>query len=396
MIRKTILCSWLLIAAAPGLMAQEHLRRSEAIELALLNNPQVQLANLRIEKQRVLLPATFNPNQPELIFEAPTGNGLRPGVLQSFAYPGVYTQQRKAQQTTIRLSEQEKALTSNQLRYQVRVLYNEWLYQQEVLRNYRKQDSLLADFVKVTDVRLNVGQISRIERLNAETQYKEVQYLLGQTRSRLRSTRIQLALLTGRPADTLRVPADPFQKEMLQLPDLFGGALGNNPLLVLNRTNEQLSNELLRLEKRRQVPGLVVGYLNQGSDATTIVDRMRFGVSLPVWSWFNRSRIKGAEADVAIARQQINQANYELQGALDKALSDFRQYNEALNYYESIGLQQADAMIEAARDGYRLGSIGYYNYLLNVQQAFKIQLGYLEVLRHYNESVYTIWYLTAQ
>jgi hypothetical protein len=49
-----------------------------------------------------------------------------------------------------------------------------------------------------------------------------------------------------------------------------------------------------------------------------------------------------------------------------------------------------------AKEAYRIGSIGYYNYLLNLQQVEKIRLGYLEALRNFNQSIFTIQLLKAE
>jgi outer membrane protein TolC len=88
--------------------------------------------------------------------------------------------------------------------------------------------------------------------------------------------------------------------------------------------------------------------------------------------------------------------HYHLQGSYNQALSELKQFSEALNYFEQTGLPQAEEIAKAAREGYRLGSIGYYNYLLNLQQVIKIRLGYLEALKNYNQAIYTIQYLKGE
>jgi len=388
----------LLLSLGPVARAQVHtLSLPDAIDMALRNNPQVKVANLRVDKQRALLPGTLSLTRPELVFEAPTGSRFEPGVMMPFSLPTVYRNQRRVQEDQVRLSQTEKQVTTNTLRYNVRTIYNEMLYLRESIANYQRQDSLLIDFARVTGVRQRVGQISRIEVLNAQSQQREIRYLLDQTRARVRSARIQLGLLIGTPNDTtLRVSGN-FQKLAYSTPFLAtDSTLVNNPLTTFYQQNRRLNEASLKLEQKRRLPNLIVGYLNQGSAETPMLYRLRFGVSLPVWGWVASSRIKAAETDVAIANTQISLNQYELQGNYDKALADYLQYQEALEYFQTIGLLQADEITKAAQDAYRLGSIGYYDYLLNIQQAFKIRLGYLEALRNFNQSVITLQYIKGE
>jgi len=389
----------LLLLTGSGVAAQSThvISLPQAIERASTNNPQVNVANLRIDKQRALLPGALSLSGPELIFEAPTTTRFQPGVLLPVSLPTVYKNQRIVQQNQVKLSQQEKIITMNTIRYNVRTTYNELLYLRESIANYRRQDSLLRVFTQVTAVRLNVGQISRIELLNAQSQQQELNYQLDQTRAKVRSGRIQLGLLIGTPNDTSLRVTGPFEKMTFASPFLSTDTTFiRNPRTLFYRQNLQLNESVLKLERKRRLPNIIVGYLNQGYSDSPLLYRFRFGLSLPVWGWVASSRINAAQTDVQIAQSEIKLNQYNLQGDYDKAYADYLQFGEALDYYQTTGLQQAQAIIQAASDGYRLGSIGYYDYLLNVQQAFKIRLGFLEALRNYNQSIITLQYLKGE
>jgi cobalt-zinc-cadmium resistance protein CzcA len=393
-----VACSLLLVATT---QAQPQSRRvvtlPEAIELAIRENPQVKVARLRVDKQRALIPGALSLSGPELIFEAPTTTRFQPGVLLPFSLPTVYKNQKKVQMQQVSLSETERGTVANTLRYNVRTVYNDLKYLRETINNYRQQDSLLLVFSQVTQVRLRVGQISRIDLLNAQAQQREVNYQLDQTRAKVRSARIQLGLLIGVPNDTTLRVTGPFERMGSSYSFLTtDSTFTRNPQTAFYQQNLRLNESALVLEKKRRLPNLIVGYLNQGYRDSPLLYRFRFGLSLPVWGWVAQSRIAAAETDVAIANSQITLNNYELQGDYDKAYSDYLQYAEALEYYTTIGLLQANELIKAANDGYRLGSIGYYDVLLSLQQAFKTRLGYLEALRNFNQSVITLQYLKGE
>lgn len=368
----------------------------EAIDLSLKNNPQVNLALLRADKQRALLPSALSLTGPELIFESPTTRGFQPGVLVPVALPTVYKHQRIAQQNQVKLAERERGVTANALRYNVRTVYNELLYLRESIANYRRQDSLLIDFARVTEVRQRVGQISRITVLNAQSQQRELEYQLDQTRARARSNRIQLALLMGAANDTSLRVTGPFVKGRFTTPYAVVDTFAQNPQTAVARQNLVLSESLLTLEKKRRLPNLIFGYLNQGASDSPLLYRFRFGLSLPFYGWVARSRIDAAKIDVNIAQTEIALRQYQLRGDFDKSYADYLQFGEALDYFESIGLREAEEIVRAARDGYRLGVIGYYDYLLSLQSAFKIRAEYLEAIRNYNNAIIAMQYLRGE
>jgi outer membrane protein TolC len=373
------------------------LSRPRALQLAQEKNPQVKLANLKKEKQQALKASSLTIASPEIIFEAPTSTELRPGILQSFDFPTTYIRKYQSQSQQILMAETEKQITLNQLRYQVNTTYNEMQYLREVFASYQQQDSLLEDVVEVTNVRLEVGQISNLEKLNAESQYREVKYQLDQVKSKLRTARVHMSLLTGNPSDTSLTAADEFVK--LAVPNGVANtddAFNSNPLTAYYEQNKQLQHLQLKQNQSYWFPSLIVGYLNQGASNSPMQYRMRYGFTFPLWFWSNTSQVKAARKNVSIADQQSVLNQYDLKGNYAQALSELRQFTEALNYFEQTALPQAQEISITAKEGYRLGSIGYYNYLLNLQQVIKIRLGYLEALKNYNQAIFTIQYLRGE
>lgn len=381
-----------------GQQSLKGLSRQQALQLAQEKNPQVKLAILKKEKQQVLKASALSISSPEVIFEAPTYDELRPGILQSFDFPTTYIRKYQSQNQQIAIAETEKQITLNQLRYQVNSTYNEMQYLREVFASYQQQDSLLEDVVEVTNVRLEVGQISNLEKLNAESQYREVKYQLDQVKSKLRTVRVHMSLLTGNPNDTTITAGDEFNKitlgnNVLNSEEAYAG----NPLTKYYDQNKRLQHLQLKQNQSYWLPGLIVGYLDQGPRNNSPMQyRMRYGFTFPLWFWTNSSQVKAARKNVNIADQQVVINQYDLKGNYTQALSELRQYTEALNYFEQTALPQAQEISKTAKEGYRLGSIGYYNYLLNLQQVIKIRLGYLEALKNYNQAVFTIQYLRGE
>ncbi len=369
-----------------------------AVATALKRNPEMNLSQQRIDQQRALRPTTFSIMQPDLIFEAPTGEDLRPGVLQIIDFPTVYTTQRQAQNKRIEIAETEKRITTNNLIYRVRSGYNQLQFLLAKNRLLESQDSVYDDLIKVNDIRYRVGQISNLERINGESQYKRILFNLKQTRAELRNAKYQFNLLIGYPNDTSHIPAERLLKIGYTIEETAVDTtyLIRNPLLTFTRQNELLSKKVLQVERSKRIPGIIGGFLNQGTPETPWAARVRVGITLPIWQWTYQGNINAAKKGIEIAQTQRQLNAYQLNTEYAKALADYRQFRANLDYFESVGIREAEEILRNAKESFRLGSINYYAFLQNLELSFTIRQNYLETLKNYNQSVLNLLYIKGE
>lgn len=395
---KTVI--FLLISGAAGTAsAQKVISVDNAINQAFNTNPEMRLSEQKIQREQALRPAAFNLVTPELAFEAPTGLDLRPGIRQQIAYPGVYVAQRQAQENRVELAQIEKAISQTQLSYKIRTSYNDLQFFLEKVRLLESQDSIYSDILRVNQVRSKVGQISNLEVINGESQYKRIQFNLLQAKAELRSVKVQFGLLLGTPGDTSYLPDGPLARippdKILVDTDTSFSA---NPMTRYNIQLEVLNNNLLKAEKRRRVPGVVVGFLNQGQprEETAPVFRGVYGITLPIWYWVQNANIKAAKKSVEAAKTQSTITNYQLSTNYAQGIAQFRQQRDNLLYFETAALPQAEEVLRSAKESFRLGGTSYYAYLQNIELAYQIRLNYIESLRQYNQAIIYINYLQGE
>ncbi len=395
-IKVSSIIFFLLIAfSAISQPAQKTIILDSAIAIAKMQNPEMLLSQQRIDQQVKLQPASFNLQTPELVFEAPTGDDLRPGVLQLIEYPGVYTAQGKVQRSKVMLTQVERDIATNNLVYRVRVAYNQLQYLLSRTRLLQSQDSVFDDLIRVNDIRYRVGQISSLEKLNGISQYKKIQYSLKVSRSELRNAKYQFNLLMGLPNDTTYIPKETLRKSnyVFEITPIDTIYISRNPLLDFSDKQKIFNKNLLKVERRKRIPGAVVGFLNQGNAQTPIAPRLRLGITLPIWQWTYQANINAAKKGVQIAETQKRITAYQLNTEYAKAQADFKQNIDNLNYFEMTGLLEASEILRNSRESFRLGSINYYQYLQNLELSYTLQQNYLETLRNYNQSLINLIYL---
>lgn len=390
--------SLLLFLSLQNANAQQKLKPvslDSAIKIAKTKNPEVTLAQERIDQQVALKPASFSLQRPDLVFEAPTGHDLRPGILQVVDYPGVFVAQGKTQRSKIELTKTEQAITTNSLVYRTRTAYNQLQYLIIKTKVLQSQDSVFDDIIKVNEIRYRVGQISALEKLNGESQYKRILYNLKIAKAELRNAKYQFNLLLGNPNDTTYIPNEDLRKSVDQIviTPVDTTYVVNNPLLDYSRFQENYSLNYLKTERRRRIPGAVVGFLNQGTPETPLEPRLRLGITLPIWQWTYQANINAAKKGVEIARTQKQLTRYQLNTEYAKAQADFVQYKDNLIYFETVGLAEANEILRASRESFRLGSINYYQFIQNLDLSYTLRQNYFETLKNYNQSIINLIYL---
>jgi outer membrane protein TolC len=378
--------------------AAQPLTETRAVQLALERHPQMALSQAQIEQLRALRPAAYNLPMLELQTEAPAGDFYTVGFMQTIPFPGQWVQQRKVLGVQEKIAQADLAINRNTLVLQTRSTYQLLQYWLQRVALLGRQDSILADFVRATDVRYRVGQTKYIEKINGEARYRAVQQQLAQSQAGLQGAQKQLALLTGegsaQPANALARLTPPKLEEAVDTAAY--AQLQANPLLGFYTRQTELSKQALRLERTRTLPGLAFGYMNQGPPDNPVRNNWRLGLFIPVWFWSHKSALNSAKLGVNIAQHRKQVEERRLGTQYVQASAALKQATQALSYYDGIALQQSEELINVARKTYQLGETNYVLYLQSLEQAFAIQSGYLDAVLNYNQAVLQLLYLRGE
>ena len=67
--------------------------------------------------------------------------------------------------------------------------------------------------------------------------------------------------------------------------------------------------------------------------------------------------------------------------------------DKLINYYEKEGRQLSSELLKTATLSYQNGEIDFFQYIQSLENAYEIELSYLENLNAYNQTVIRINYL---
>ena len=143
------------------------------------------------------------------------------------------------------------------------------------------------------------------------------------------------------------------------------------------------------------MPGLALGYFNQGEKSTPVGNRFRFGITVPLWFWQYKANINASKTALEVSQQKTNGLQQQLSVQLIQAKSDLLANMQSLKYYQTTGLKKANDIITTAKRFLETGESDYINYLRNINDAYSIQLKYLDAIKNFNQSIITINFLTG-
>lgn len=387
----------ILIVLTLSLSAQQKLTIEEVIVRAMDSSYQLKAAYSQIEHDRLMEKKATHLPDPELILESPTGDFMVLGVQQSFEFPTVYTSQKKLAVQQSILSEKSKTVTEAALRLKIKSAYLEWQYAIAASSQWQIQDSLFLLLSETATRQHLAGQIDAAEKSYAALKYAEIhaRFLSSQLESDKGMRRLQL--YSGIEENIEPTPLEKQVNSFLVTNDSIDHSFQDNtPIMAYYQQAEKVGERAIQLEKNRVLPDITIGYLNQAGRDTPFGQRMRFGLSVPLWFWQYGTSVKAAETRLTIARQTTAAGGQALSHEWSDAKNDGFIHLAAMDYYESEGLPQANELMETARRLFEAGQYDYIKYITTLSDAFAVKQQYLELVKRFNQSNITLQYIIGQ
>ena len=380
------------------------------IAMALKNNLQLRSAGLAVAQSATLQQTSIDLPKTELMLtQDPTSGGNMDnalGITQSFAWPGLYKNQKKLLNQQTILTEQAGRSTRLEIIKAVKLAYYGYQMSWQTLRLYNYQDSIYGSFIKKAEIRFKTGETSNLELISARNKFQEVQTLKLTATAELRSYELTLQqLLNTREMLVLAALEIPVLSSSLA--DTIN--VSTNPQLNYDRQHIAVADARIRVEKSKSLPDITLGYsqqlvissfdpanTNRGYFPGTRIAGFQIGLAIPVFNGANRSRIKSEQIASQIAKTNYAQSESLLRLKYEQELAQYQAHQQAVAYYTSGGLKLADEQLRIAQVSFNLGEIGYIEYLQNVSSAIQNKLSYLEAVKRLNQSAIQLQYLKGE
>ncbi|RZA02516.1 MAG: CusA/CzcA family heavy metal efflux RND transporter [Sphingobacteriaceae bacterium] len=380
--------------------AQTPISINAAIDTAIKNNLDLKSEKLNAEYLKkntntgVTIPKTGITGEYGNINSAYADN--RFSVVQSVNFPTVYTRQKALLNAEYQAGELNVNVYRRELQRLVSESFYNILYLKQKLQLLLSADSAYAQFVKNANLRFEKGESNILEKTTAETQRAQIARQTEMVNADLEIAYNRFnVLLNSRQNYQPQAPG--FK---LPLPLMADTAFANHPQLQYLNQRQQVSKAQTELERAKLLPDLNLGYFNQSFNGTQSVNginqtfssanrfsSVQLGVSVPLFAGAQKNRVNALRIKEQQAQTDYQSGLQAMQSRYQQARVEIAKYQQLADYYEKIGLANAELIYKTANLQFTAGQINYLEYVLLINQATSLRSEYTDAVNNLNQAI---------
>ena len=389
------------------LQAQTPITLETAINTAITNNLGVKSEKLRANYQQQLIKTYHNIPKTNLVGDFGQNNSTyfdnRLGAMQSFSSPKVYSRQKNLLTEEWKVVALGVTLKEAELKRAVNETFYTLVYLNEKEKLLLKIDTIYAEFLRKSDLRLAKGETNILEKTTAETQRGNINLQLRMVRQEKEATKIQFRLLLNFDIDPEPDTKDFKIKDIITSESI---ALAEHPLLKISNQQKQLSFANTALERTKLLPDFNVGFFsatirgtgadNEFYNAWNRFHSVQLGVNIPIFTSAIKAKITASKIYEDVAASNYLLQKQLLEKEFQTAYSLYQNDLSTIQYYEQQALPNAIQIINTANKQFNNGDINYLDWVMLTNQAINIQANYIDAVRALNLGIIHINYLTSR
>lgn len=377
-------------------IAQESPKTLEDLQqMALENNAGLKAASLQKEEANALIGSAFNFDKTTVFYEF-NENDLGPnneplevfGVQQGFLFPTVYFAEKNVNKRQFEMQSSQYELQKRKTEGMVAAAYYQFQFEKNRERVYKRLDSLYQNFAHAAQRRFELGETNYLEKITARAKQRQLETDYRQSGEDVRIARERLKAAV-QSKDSLVIPDQPLEKLQLSL-----SGMEAHPAIDYYQNRTDFYEAKRSLEKQHLLPDISLSYsLGSNSGLNQNLYAYQIGLKIPLLFSGNVSKMKASKIAADVSQQQAEDYKIQLDSRKLQLLNEVSKYEEALSYYETEGKSLSEEILKTANIGFKNGEIDFFQYIQSLENAYEIELQYLENLNNYNQAVIALNYL---
>lgn len=384
-----------------GLYAQMPITLGQAIDSAFANNLSVKSERLKSEYRKKLIKSGVNIPATNIFGEYGQINSAyldtRVGISQTVHFPTIYKRQKDLFKEEWKNSLLNIGIQEAQLKRQVSQAFYTLIYLQNKKELLQKTDSVFAQFLEKSTARFKSGESNILEKTTAENQRGQIALQLYQLEKDIEIMHLQFQLILN--TETVFIPTESDNSYNLLI-EIDSSKLDTHPEVQYWKQQQTIAAANTKLERSKLLPDLTLGYNLMGMRGMGADDKMynstpkfqsvQLGMGIPIFNSGQRAIINASKTNEIITENEYELKLKSFVSNYQSAIAQYQKFQNAVFYFESIALKNADIITATANKQFLSGEINYLEWVLLINQSISIQSEYIEMLKDRNNAVVEI------
>jgi cobalt-zinc-cadmium resistance protein CzcA len=378
-------------------VAQNSPQNLEALlALASENNQALKSEAYQLERSDVLTGSAFDFEKTTVYYGfdenniAENGKAIRVfGIQQNFLFPTVYGASKKLLNKQYELKTSQYEVAGKSVKRAVTSAYYNYVTAYNKAEIYKGLDSLYSNFAKNAARRFELGETNYLESITANSKQRQIQIAYQQSLMDIGIWYEELHKLV-QTDDSLLV-ALPLQTQL----DLAVLDIEQEPEVAMFKSSLEVMTAENKLEKNKLLPDITLEYFQGTNDLLSgYLYGYQVGLKIPILFGAQSSKIRASKIGMSAMEAGLKDVQFQMNSRRNALEKELLKYREHITYYQNEGEALSEAILKTAESSYKNGEIDFFQYILSVENAFQIELDYIEQLNNYNQTVIQLNYLS--
>jgi cobalt-zinc-cadmium resistance protein CzcA len=409
---KTITVATLLLPAlllGATLNAQQQTTLDSAVQQALRNNLSLQATKEYKQYWQAMAAKKWDLPKTEIGAEyggiSSARNDNRFFASQTFGMPVVYNRQQQYYQAELKAQELLTLSREAALSQEVKYVFYELVYLQETEKLFQELDSTYKNLLQTATIRQQTGETDLLDISAIRMQLLQFTMQKEALQKDIVTARLHLQLLCNS-----REPFIPAYQSIKKETAINANTdITAHSLVSYHKSNEAAAKAFTLTEQTKLTPDISIGYSNQsiiGYQAVDAVNQKFYNgghrfhtvnltLAVPIFNQATKAKIKAAQTKEVIAQKQTQATEQELKNNLLTATEQLQINSNILSQYETIGLAQAQQVLQYAQKNFQTGNISYAEWTSIVSSAIQTRIQYQQAVKNYNDNIIRLEYLLS-
>ena len=380
------------------LLAQQPVSMDEAVAIALANHPVARNASLE-EQSDVLMKRQAVDLAPAQVKywqrHAGSNNDRLWSVTQDFGSIPEHFQRARHYRTIASTNQAERALTIDELVWQVKAAYLNLVYHGERLRIMQDHDHYFEALISTAEIYLSSDSVSELTVVSTGTRYAAYQSRMYIAEEELKRAEARLRQLMYLPEGKIETSQRESSLYLIHPDKSVESRFDPVKHKTIDEAQLNEAESVIRLEKSKLYPGVHAGYINQQIVGMNSYNGWMVGLSVPVWFQPQRARIRQAEIALEAKTNETEYRRFADQQHIEILKSLLNEYFVQVSFSKENSLEEAGLILAEVEKNFRENHItDYAETFTKVSNAVTSKLGHLEYINLYNQTALELEYCT--